>query len=191
MTELVLANWWLLVVALLVGIAIAWWIFVGNRKTKVERSASTDVLDEGAERAKRNQALIDKPSAEASSVESKIAAAEAEPAPTPAPAPPAAATPTPEPVPQATPPVPSAAPSSGSDDLKRIKGVGPKLEKLLKELGVSTYAQIASWSEADIDRIDAQLGNFQGRIRRDSWTEQAKFLAAGDVAGFEGKFGSL
>ncbi len=189
MTELVLANWWLLVVALIVGIAVAWWIFVGNRKTKVDRSAKTDVLDEGAERAKRNQALIDKPSAEAGSVESKIAAAEAEPAPAPEPEP--APAPTPEPAAQAAPPVPSAAPSSGEDDLKRIKGVGPKLEKLLKELGISTYAQIASWSEADIDRIDAQLGNFQGRIRRDSWTEQAKFLAAGDVAGFEGKFGSL
>jgi predicted flap endonuclease-1-like 5' DNA nuclease len=77
------------------------------------------------------------------------------------------------------------------DDLRRIKGLGPKLVTLLNALGVTSYAQIAGWSEADIDRIDAQLGTFAGRIRRDSWVEQAKLLAAGDTAGFEAKFGKL
>ena len=166
MIELVAANWWLFLAALVIGIAVAWWIFAANRRTKVERAPKQDVLDEGAERAKRNQALID---------------ASARPQPMPD----RAVSSTPEPAPV------KAAPSVGSDDLKRIKGVGPKLEKLLNELGVMGFAQIAAWEETDIDRIDAQLGTFEGRIRRDNWIDQAKLLAAGDIAGFEGKFGSL
>jgi predicted flap endonuclease-1-like 5' DNA nuclease len=78
-----------------------------------------------------------------------------------------------------------------ADDLKRIKGVGPKLEALLKSLGVTRYAQIAAWDDAEIERIDARLGAFQGRIRRDDWPAQARFLAANDMAGFEQRFGRL
>ena len=78
-----------------------------------------------------------------------------------------------------------------TSELARIKGLGPKLQTLLPTLGVSTLAQIAAWDDAEIDRIDAQLGVFQGRIRKDNWVEQAKFLAAGDLAGFEGRFGKV
>jgi predicted flap endonuclease-1-like 5' DNA nuclease len=62
---------------------------------------------------------------------------------------------------------------------------------LLGELGVTSFAQVAAWTDADIDRIDPQLGNFEGRIRRDNFVEQAKLLAAGDIAGFEATFGAL
>jgi predicted flap endonuclease-1-like 5' DNA nuclease len=62
---------------------------------------------------------------------------------------------------------------------------------LLGDLGVTSFTQIAEWSDADIDRVDAQMGNFEGRIRRDNFVEQAKLLAAGDIAGFEAKFGAL
>ncbi|WP_246703948.1 5' DNA nuclease [Rhizobium sp. P38BS-XIX] len=62
-----------------------------------------------------------------------------------------------------------------SDDLKRISGVGPKLEQVLNERGFQRFADIAAWSDADIDRIDAELG-FDGRIRRDDWVGQAKAL---------------
>lgn len=77
------------------------------------------------------------------------------------------------------------------DDLSLLKGVGPKLVALLGTLGVRRYAQIAAWSDADVARIDAELGTFKGRIVRDAWIEQARFLAAGDVAGFEARFGKL
>ncbi len=110
------------------------------------------------------------------------------PAPTPAaqPAPPAAA---PEPV--AT-PTPLSSPVAGdTDDLLRLKGVGPKLKTLLIELGVTRYAQIAAWTDADIAAIDAKLGNFKGRPVRDQWVDQAKYLAAGDIAGFEAKYGKI
>jgi predicted flap endonuclease-1-like 5' DNA nuclease len=60
---------------------------------------------------------------------------------------------------------------------------------LLGELGVTSFAQIAAWSDADVTRIDAQLGRFKGRITRDQWIEQARLLSAGDEAGFAAKFG--
>lgn len=77
------------------------------------------------------------------------------------------------------------------DDLTRIKGLGPKLSRLLADLGVTRFDQIAAWSEADIAAIDAQLGAFAGRPTRDAWVEQARLLASGDAAAYEAKFGKL
>ena len=62
-----------------------------------------------------------------------------------------------------------------ADDLKRISGVGPKLEQVLNGRGIKRFADIAVWSDADIERIDGELG-FEGRIRRDDWVGQAKAL---------------
>ena len=62
---------------------------------------------------------------------------------------------------------------------------------LLAELGVTHYAQIAAWTEADIAAIDAQLGAFAGRPTRDSWVEQAQLLISGDAAAYEAKFGKI
>lgn len=77
------------------------------------------------------------------------------------------------------------------DDLTRIKGLGPKISTALRALGVTRYAEIAAWTEADVARIDAQLGVFAGRATRDNWIEQAGLLASGDTAGYEAKFGKL
>lgn len=62
------------------------------------------------------------------------------------------------------------------DDLKLIVGVGPALERMLFQLGITRYRQIARWSERDIDEIDARLAEFPGRIRRDAWVTQARAL---------------
>jgi predicted flap endonuclease-1-like 5' DNA nuclease len=62
------------------------------------------------------------------------------------------------------------------DDLKLIVGVGPVLERMLQQLGITTYRQIARWSERDIDEFDAKLPEFPGRIRRDAWVTQAREL---------------
>ena len=62
------------------------------------------------------------------------------------------------------------------DDLKLIVGVGPVLERMLHQLGVTTFRQIAYWSEHDIDVFDAKLHEFPGRIRRDGWVTQARAL---------------
>ena len=62
------------------------------------------------------------------------------------------------------------------DDLKLIVGVGPVLERMLHQLGIHTYRQIARWTERDIDEFDARLPEFPGRIRRDGWVTQARAL---------------
>lgn len=64
------------------------------------------------------------------------------------------------------------------DDVKMIGGVGPALEKKLAALGVTSLKQIAEFTAADIERVDAEL-NFKGRIEREEWVEQAKELLAG------------
>ena len=64
------------------------------------------------------------------------------------------------------------------DDLKQLSGVGPALEKKLHEAGVTTFAQIAAWTEDDVAAMDEKL-SFKGRITREGWIEQAKKLAEG------------
>lgn len=218
MVELLQANWILVVAALVIGLLVAWWIFVASRRTKVQ----LEDRDEAAgTAAKRNQALIDSPPsasrhatppAEADAQDREAARTAASPGPvsgaanadTTAAAPlgtdaeagdgsplreamkeaPSNRAETPAPEATAEP-----APQSGEDDLRRIKGVGPKLVTMLHDEGITSFAQIASWTEADIDRIDARLGRFQGRIRRDNWVEQATLLQGGDTAAYEARFG--
>ena len=62
-----------------------------------------------------------------------------------------------------------------NDDLTRIKGIGKVLKGKLNDLGIHSFAQIASFTRADIDRVDEQL-SFKGRIEREEWVEQAKAL---------------
>ena len=62
------------------------------------------------------------------------------------------------------------------DDLKLIVGIGPVLERMLHQLGITTYRQIARWSERDVNDFDARLPEFPGRIRRDTWVTQAREL---------------
>jgi predicted flap endonuclease-1-like 5' DNA nuclease len=66
---------------------------------------------------------------------------------------------------------------SEPDDLKRIKGVGPKLETMLNDLGIFRFAQIAALSEAELAQIDDRLGTFKGRPFRDDWIAQAAALS--------------
>jgi NADH-quinone oxidoreductase subunit E len=73
----------------------------------------------------------------------------------------------------------AAAREGSADDLKDIKGVGPKLEILLHSLGVFHFDQIAAWTEAEIAWVDQNLEGFRGRVTRDAWVAQAKVLAAG------------
>ncbi|APO67161.1 hypothetical protein IE4872_CH01517 [Rhizobium gallicum] len=70
-----------------------------------------------------------------------------------------------------------AARAKKADDLKLIAGIGPKLEQVLNAKGIRTFAEIAAWTDAEIAKLDAELG-FNGRIARDDWTGQAKALCA-------------
>ena len=188
------ANWLIYAGLAVIALLIAWWLYARASSAPKRRDYKPDVLSEGAEPAQRNQALIDAPPAaqivtpaphggamagvaeivavtaqdEVEEVEARAAEMEVVPEVEAAPAPVAA-----------------------RDDLSKIKGLGPILQKLLPELGLTTYAQIAALTDADLDALDAKLGAFAGRPRRDAWVDQAKLLASGDVGGFEGKFGKL
>ena len=178
-------NWLVLAVTLAAVLVVARWL-LSRASASGRRDARPDMLDQGAAPAQRNQALIDAvPAAEAlapqpidimGGIGEVIAAAvheeliEAVAQPQPAPSPQVAAS---------------------GDDLSRIKGLGPKLQEMLPALGLSTYAQIAALGEAELDALDARLGAFAGRPRRDNWVEQARLLVAGDMAGFEERFGKV
>ncbi len=64
-----------------------------------------------------------------------------------------------------------------SDDLKRIKGIGPKLEQQCNTLGFYHFDQIAAWDSDEVAWVDANLEGFKGRVSRDTWVEQAQLLA--------------
>lgn len=74
------------------------------------------------------------------------------------------------------------APKGPRDDIKLIKGVGPELETRLKDLGITTFAQIAAFSDDEIAAVDDRL-SFKGRIEREDWISQAKALMADTTAG--------
>lgn len=75
------------------------------------------------------------------------------------------------------------------DDLLMIKGIGPKLNELVLSLGIRRFDQIAAWSAADVAEVDGYLDNFRGRIVREEWVEQAKLLASGQLDEFSARFG--
>jgi predicted flap endonuclease-1-like 5' DNA nuclease len=204
--DVIEANWLIFGAVLLLAILIAWWIWGRAGPDDRVRYEAPDVLDEGAAPAERNTLLMEASPAASFAMTTPIAAAspgimggmgeliaaaaaqeidearraeEEEQAEGTADAA------------EEDRPVPATQPAGEPDDLGRIKGVGPKLVRLLGELGVTRYDQIAAWSDEDVARIDAQLGPFQGRIVRDNWVEQCRYLAAGDVAGYEAKFGKL
>jgi predicted flap endonuclease-1-like 5' DNA nuclease len=192
LAQLIQANWLIFAVVLVLAILLAVWLF-GRAARPKARDRRPDVLDEGAAPAQRNQALIDAPPAAAVAPPvilptaaagtfagiAEVVAGGAQ-----------------QEVRAADPPVSVAAEpapvlAEGTDDLRRIKGLGPKLVATLHALGITRFAQIAAWSEADLDDLDTKLGTFAGRPRRDAWVEQARLLASGDTASYEDKFGKL
>lgn len=78
----------------------------------------------------------------------------------------------------------SAARDGGADDLKKIKGVGPKLEQLLNSMGFYHFDQVASWTDEELAWVDDNLEGFKGRASRDEWVAQAKLLAGGGETEF-------
>ena len=72
----------------------------------------------------------------------------------------------------------------GADDLKLIKGVGPKLEGVLNDIGIYHFDQVAAWTAEHVAWADQNLVGFKGRVSRDNWVDQAKKLAAGQETEF-------
>ena len=76
---------------------------------------------------------------------------------------------------------------AGADDLKMIKGVGSKLEKLLNTLGFFHFDQVAKWTDEELAWVDQNLEGFKGRASRDEWVSQAKILASGEMTEFSSR----
>lgn len=138
----------------------------GSKRTKGHRQQLTllrvtDILEKGADKS-GVKAAVGAGSVSVAAVEAAKPAKKAAPKKEAAPAKKAAA-------PKAK------AADAGADDLKQLSGVGPALEKKLLAAGVTTFAQIAAWTESDIAEFDEKL-SFKGRIEREGWVEQAKAL---------------
>jgi predicted flap endonuclease-1-like 5' DNA nuclease len=130
-------------------------------------------------------------SGEETAAEAPVAARVAPPAPAPAPKPapaPATAAPTAAvPVDEGVgkrPVMLESARGGHADDLKMIKGVGPRLEKLLHRLGFFHFDQIANWTPDEVAWVDEHLEGFKGRVSRDNWVAQAKILSGGGETEF-------
>ena len=174
--------WVLIALALLLGLLVGWLIWGRRETTVVADTAEADRLRAQlqAEKARGTEC-----SAKVAALEARLAEATAQ-ANAAAMAAPAMAAPEPAPAPVAdstespgTKPATLDAPRDGApDDLKRIKGIGPKLEALCNRLGFWHFDQIANWSDAEIAWVDANLEAFKGRVTRDNWVAQARVLAA-------------
>ena len=81
----------------------------------------------------------------------------------------------------------SAPRKSGADDLKLIKGIGPKLEKTVNSMGFFHFDQIAKWGQDELAWVDQNLEGFKGRASRDNWVDQAGKLARGEETEFSAK----
>tara|TARA_R110000824_G_scaffold85425_1_gene212276 strand:+ start:3381 stop:3956 length:576 start_codon:yes stop_codon:yes gene_type:complete len=191
MITLITANWLLYLIALLIGVVTAFWIWAatGREASAIDRfNADDGLLEKAGEPVQPAEPEALQPAdvapvAAAPLVKPVVAPAVPEspekPVETAAAVPASAGKPN---IPRAV---------GEPDNLRLIKGVGPKLNTLLISLGVTRFDQIAEWKEAEITEIDQYLDTFSGRITRDAWIDQAKFLAKDDIAGFEKKYGKL
>jgi predicted flap endonuclease-1-like 5' DNA nuclease len=174
--------WYLCLIALIIGVLTAAWIWL---RADASLNASAD-LDDGGIRPVVAAPVV--PLAPAPLAPVRPVVDVAEPVRFAAPPPPPAAAPV-APAMAAAVAIPAAI--GAPDDLTFIKGVGPKLNALLISLGVLRFDQIAAWGASEIAEVDQHLGSFKGRITRDSWVEQSGLLARGDHAAFAAKFGEV
>ncbi len=151
-------NLILIVVALLIGLAIALWAF---RKSGADANVTSDRRTDGPE----GNALQDEFSAATRDVAGEILGVDAHPD------------------------IPGA--DGPPDNLRLMKGVGPKLVAQLNEFGITRFDQLAGLTETGVALLDKRMGAFEGRIARDRLVEQARYLERGDKDGFEAKFGKM
>lgn len=182
--------WVLLALAALVGL-IAGWIIWGRRADVAVDTSAADRLRAELDACRERQAEKDARIA-------ALEAAAAKPASQPAAAAVVAETPAPvaadvdfdgdgviEGTGEGVKPVTLDAPRDGiADDLKKIKGIGLKMEQLCNKLGFWHYDQIAAWTAEETAWVDANLEGFKGRVTRDNWVAQAALLAKGGETEF-------
>jgi len=172
MIALIAHYWFGLLLSALIGLATAWWAWGYRPAAPVDPVYEDEPIEWPPQEPARQASDSEAPPAWALAVaEGRDGASErVDAAPVPPPAPVTA---------------------QGPDDLMMIKGIGPQIDALLRSMGISRFAQIAGWMPEDIERVDASLGEFRGRIIRDEWIAQARLLAAGDMATFNQRYGHL
>jgi predicted flap endonuclease-1-like 5' DNA nuclease len=166
MATLAQYNLFIIVVAALLGLVVAFWVFRRASGRPAEppvegRPAPRAVSRDGPE----GNAVADEFSAASRDVAGEILGVDAHPV------------------------IPG--PSGPPDDLQRLKGVGPKLVAQLNAAGITRYDQLARLTSNEVAMLDARMGAFSGRIARDRLVEQACYLERGDTDGFEAVFGKL
>lgn len=192
--------WVLLLLAALVGLLAGWLIWGGRRAEVSHDSAAGDEVARlraalgGCEQARGDaaqriaaleaelaeaEARAAAAAARAGAAEDRLAAAPPAPAAATAVVPVADVPPAPAVVEMVRPATLDAARSGGPDNLKLIKGIGPKMEELCNRLGFYHFDQIAAWTPAELAWVDDNLEGFKGRATRDNWIGQARDLAAG------------
>lgn len=180
--------WVLLALAALIGLIAGWLIFGGARAAPARKGSANRLRSEldqcRAANAQRQAQIV---ALEADLAEAKSAA----PDDTAAKVTPLAVVTPVETVDagDASQPETLEAPRGGeADDLKKIKGVGPRMENMCNMLGFWHFEQIANWTPAEVAWVDENLEGFKGRVSRDDWVAQAKILAEGGETEFSKKF---
>ena len=160
--DLIREYWWLVLVVVALALAA---VLLLRPRQRVQLTDSAPVRPHMAHLNREGQGVTDEAAAAASDVTGEILDA----------------------------PVHRNLPGAGesSDDLSRLKGVGPRFADALHAAGFHRFEQLASMSSAEVERLDGQLGAFRGRLARDRVVEQADYLARNDVDGYEQKFGKL
>lgn len=180
MIELAEANYVVIVIALLIGLAVGWLLVARARKTSVridsDTSSRSSLADTPAFQvpeappavrhdSHEGNSIVDEGAAAATDVYGEILGA------------------------QAHRELPGA--ESPPDRLDAMKGVGPKFVAQLNTLGITRYEQLAALTPGELAALDERMGAFKGRLERDRVAEQAAFLARDDREGFEATFGKL
>ena len=160
--DLIREYWWLGLIAIVLAFAA---ILLLRPRQRVQLTDSAPVRPHMAHLNRAGQGLADEAAAAASNVSGEILEA---------------------PVHRNLPGA-----SQSGDDLSQLKGVGPRFADALNAAGFHRLEQLAGLSQAEVERLDAQLGAFRGRLVRDRVVEQADYLSRNDVDGYEQKFGKL
>jgi predicted flap endonuclease-1-like 5' DNA nuclease len=161
MTSLISDNLLIIVIAVLIGLIVGWWILRRPAGT-VHRPAAHDPL---AELPHEGHSLVDEDAAAVADIAGEFLGVNVHSE------------------------LPGA--SGPPDNLQMLKGVGGKMAARLKENGICRFDQLASLTPAQVAALDARMEPFRGRIERDRLVEQASYLAKGDIQGFQESFGNL
>lgn len=153
MLYLFIQTWGWILAAFILGLLIGWWLCCRCKCNKTQSVASTSTNTSTTVKAAATTTAASAVAAAPASADVSSAGDESK-------------------------PMGFASAPADIDELKRIKGIGPVIERTLNDLGIYQFKQIAEFSRDNIDWVEGYL-SFPGRIDREEWISQAKALATG------------